>query len=369
MPPPARTAPADALADPHRVRAMRRALARWYERHARDLPWRRTRDPYRILLSEFLLQQTRVESAIGYYERFLAAFPTACALAAADVDDVLRCWSGLGYYRRARHLHAAAGAIVREWGGRVPTTVAGLRNLPGVGPYTAAAVASIACGVSAAAVDGNVKRVVARLLGHAGAVDERATQSVLWTAAERLLAPRNPGRHNQAMMELGATVCLPRRPRCTVCPLRRWCRGHKRGDPQALGAPRRRGAVPSERFCAAALVDGGRVLLVRRPDAGLLGGMWTLPHVAAGTGRPDAALRTHLTTRFGLDCRIASHCGQVRHVFTHRRWELDVYRCTRAGGRLRREADARWLLLSAPTTLPLARLDRKLLAAAGVELG
>jgi A/G-specific adenine glycosylase len=205
-------------------------LLSWFDRQRRDLPWRHTRDPYCIWLSEVMLQQTRVETVIPYYEKFLARFPTLESLAEADLSEVLAHWSGLGYYRRARQLHAAAQAVRDRHGGEIPQSVAGLESLPGVGAYTAAAVASIAFGVAAPVLDGNVERVLTRRLALAENPKSRAVRLVLLEEGARLLSESRPGDSNQALMELGATLCAPQRPRCLFCPLLAGCRAAAQGD-------------------------------------------------------------------------------------------------------------------------------------------
>lgn len=263
--------------------AARRKLLAWYRRNRRDLPWRRTKDPYAIWVSEVMLQQTRVAAVVPYYERFLARFPDVRALAKARIDDVLALWSGLGYYRRARHLHEAARLVAGR--GSFPRTEALWRELPGIGPYAAAAISSIAYGERAAAVDGNVVRVLSRLHATTGPVDDLARA---W------LSPESPGDHNQAIMELGATVCTPRAPSCPRCPLTSHCGG--RADPARYPAPRRRPKVTEERLAVALVLRGGKVQLVRRKQQGLLAGMWELPP-ARPRGEPLAVIRHSVLDR------------------------------------------------------------------------
>lgn len=262
--------------------ASRRRLLSWYRRRRRDLPWRRTGDPYAIWVSEMMLQQTRVAAAIPYYERFLARFPDVHALARARIDDVLAVWSGLGYYRRARHLHEASKVVAKAG---FPRTEAGWRELPGIGRYAAAAIASIAFGEKAAAVDGNVVRVLSRLHATTGPVD---------SLARAWLSPRRPGDHNQALMELGATVCTPRAPSCPRCPLSSSCAG--RGDPASYPAPRARPKTREERLNVAVILRAGKVQLFRRGPDGLLAGMWELPP-AAPRGEPLAVVRHSVLDR------------------------------------------------------------------------
>lgn len=294
-------------------RGLPRALLRWYAARRRDLPWRRTQDPYRVWVSEVMLQQTRAEVVVPYYRRFLRAFPTVDALAAARLEEVLRRWAGLGYYARARNLHRAAREIVRR--GAFPATSRELRELPGVGPYTAAAVASIAFGEDVVAVDGNVARVGLRLLGlRAAARDSRARRAV--EAALRAVVPRGrAGDFNQALMDLGATVCVPKRPRCEGCPVRSFCRAHQDGTAPSIPLANTRTPKPARRFMAALVRDPrGRVLLVRRPPDGLWGGLWTLPYVEAPSWR---AARGPLSRLLGAHLRGGRAVLGFSHAFTH----------------------------------------------------
>src|SRR4051794_28541882 len=282
------------------------ALLTWFDQHRRDLPWRRTSDPYKIWLSEVMLQQTRVETVLPFYNRFLERFPTVEDLARAEVEDVLASWSGLGYYRRARQLHAAARRIAEA--GSFPATVEGLLALPGVGAYTAAAVASIAFGVAAPVMDGNVERVLSRCL--ALAEDPRASgpRQRLLAAAAGLLDPRRPGDSNQALMELGATLCSPRRPKCLLCPLHPECRASREGDPELYPLPKAKRAGERHRLLVAVVEDARGVLLFRRPeDSSLLAGTWELPWVtlerdgvAEAIDDPGAALAGRYGGRWTL---------------------------------------------------------------------
>ncbi len=290
-----------------------RRLLRWYARYRRDLPWRRTRDPYRVWVSEVMLQQTRVEAAVPYYRAFLRAFPDVHALAAAQEEDVLRVWAGLGYYARARHLLRAAREVVRQ--GSFPATAAGWRKLPGVGPYTAAAVASIAFGEDVVAVDGNVARVGLRLLGLPRSTGDAAARRAVQAALSRVLPSGQAGEFNQALMDLGATVCLPARPRCAACPVQAFCRAHSTGRVNQIPLRPPRPARPHRRFVAAVVRDGrGRVLLVRQPSNGLWGGLWTLPYVEAPSwGRARGLLQRQLGVPLQADgLRLA-----FDHTFTH----------------------------------------------------
>jgi A/G-specific adenine glycosylase len=308
-----------AVLDPAARDALRAALLGYYDRHARDLPWRRDTDPYRILVSEIMLQQTRVETVKGYYDPWLERFPTLESLAVADEDEVLKAWEGLGYYRRARNLHRAARAVRESPGGSMPDDYEALRALPGVGEYTAGAVASIAFGEAVPAVDGNVKRVFARLFDVS---DPRPAW--LRTRASELVDQGRPGDWNQALMELGATVCTPRAPKCSGCPVAEWCAALANGT--QLERPTRpvKKAVPTADVALAVVHDGERVLLGKRRSDGLLGGMWAFPErrldeaVATSVG-PDA--RDGVQSIVGLlDLRPSAafvELPECNHRFTH----------------------------------------------------
>ena len=251
-------------------------LLSWYEENRRDLPWRRTGDPYAIWVAEVMLQQTQVTTVIPYYERFLRRFPTVQALARANLDDVLALWQGLGYYARARNLHEAARIVVQKHGGELPQECEALRDLPGIGAYTSAALASIAFGQDVPAIDANVVRVLCRLFDYAGDPRKAAGKRALRRHAEALLPQGWAGDYNQAMMELGATLCT-KAPTCEACPLRCFCEAYAKGLQAVRPVSRRRQEVPHRRFVSAFIEVGGRLLIVRRVPEGLLGGLWELP--------------------------------------------------------------------------------------------
>ncbi len=338
----------------------------WYRRAKRDLPWRRTRDPYAIWISEAMLQQTRVETVIPYYERFLARFPSVQSLADAPVDGVLGEWSGLGYYSRARNLHRAAQDIVERFGGRLPDALDSLQSLPGIGRYTAGAIASIAFDRPAPIVDGNVARVLARLWALPGGVADPETRDALWTEAERLVRGAHPGDFNQALMELGAQVCTPRAPRCSACPVASDCRGHATGAPTRYPQRAARSAPRRLRAFAALITRRDRALAVRRPDEGLLGGLWELPGEEFQAARQRAAARlahARLEERTGLRLEPLQRGGTVEVVFTHRHFALTVYLTRVVGGRLRPGAfpEHRWVAPWRLSSLPMATATRRAL--------
>jgi A/G-specific adenine glycosylase len=346
------------------VKEVRRALLSWYRKSRRDLPWRRTRDPYRIWVSETMLQQTRVETVLRYYPRFLARFPDLHSLATADPDDVLGEWAGLGYYGRARNLQTAARQVIAEWGGEMPDDVEGLCSLKGVGRYTAGAVASIAFDRPAPVVDGNVARVLARLLAVREEVQSPPVMRRLWEEAGALARAKSPGDLNQALMELGAMVCTPRAPLCEVCPLKARCLARESGDPEAIPVKRPR-RKPTRLEAAAAFVERrGRALAVRRPPRGLLGGLWELPGGELSAGEnPEEGVARLLRERVGLTLRETERIGTVEHAFTHRVLHLHLYRARGAGGRVRLGGfDAhRWLPPALLAELPQSALMRKAL--------
>ena len=320
--------------------ALRRAVLQWYRRNARALPWRRTRDPYRVWVSEVMLQQTQVATAQPYYERFVARFPTVRALARAPIDRVLAAWSGLGYYRRARHLHEAAGIVVREHAGAVPSEPRAFGALPGVGRYTVGAVLSIGFGVPLPVLDGNVARVLARIAAKPWSVRRPADAKVLWEMAGALLDPRSPGDWNQALMELGATVCTPRAPRCNACPARRSCRAHAAGREEDYPpVPPRRASVRLAR-AVVRVERAGRVLMVRRSGP-LLDGLWEPPGVDLDRGEPAEPSLARALASLGLRGTLVATPVRIRHTITHRAIEAQVWRLEprrplpRAGTRFR----------------------------------
>jgi A/G-specific adenine glycosylase len=332
--------------DTARIRGVRRLLLAWFRGAKRDLPWRRTRDPYRIFVAEMMLQQTQVSRVEGFYERFLKQFPTVRSLARASADDVLCAWAGMGYYRRARNLHAAARTMVNEHGGRVPGTAEALLALPGVGRYTAGAVASIAFGRPAPVVDGNVARVLCRLFAIDRPIKEAGTRHALWACAEALVSRRAPGTFNQALMDLGATVCVPRAPRCPDCPLATLCRARAKGRERQLPATVGRKVIPRYSVVVGVLTRNGRVLATKRPPRGLLGGLWEFPGGKRQRSESDAAaLRRELREELGIATAVGRHLATVEHAYSHFRVTIRAYACTLVSGRPRAIAcDAvRWV--------------------------
>jgi A/G-specific adenine glycosylase len=338
--------------------AARRALLRWYDRHRRELPWRRTDDPYRVWVSEVMLQQTTVKTATPYYESFLKRFPTLQALAEEPEEEVLAAWSGLGYYHRARNLHRGAQHVAERHGGRFPRTLEAALAVPGVGLYTASAILSIAYGQALPVVDGNVRRVLARLLALRG--PEYRKDGPYYNRAEELLDRERPGDWNQALMELGATVCTPRNPGCGACPLRTQCRARSLGLVDELPEGRARRA-PVDVTVAAALVErGGKVLLVRRPEGRLLGRMWEVPQTSLES-RGLADLARELEERHGLRVVPGALAVRARHAITFRRITLEGYRARLEPPAPRDPERFLWVRPEEVATLPVSSSTRKLL--------
>lgn len=290
----------------------------WQRRHGRhDLPWQNTRDPYRIWLSEIMLQQTQVSAVVPYYLRFLEQFPTIAALAAASDDEVMRLWAGLGYYSRARNLHRAAKQVVDACEGRFPRTRAAIESLPGIGRSTAAAIAAFAFGEREAILDGNVKRVLARCFAVPGYPGERAIENELWALATGLLPDGEIESYTQGLMDLGATVCVRSRPRCAQCPLQGECRAFAQDRVAAFPAARPRKPLPHRDTTMLVLCHAGEVLLEKRPAPGIWGGLWCFPEIAS-----DADLRALCRERFGCVALTLRRMAPIAHGFTH--YSLDI---------------------------------------------
>jgi A/G-specific adenine glycosylase len=340
----------------------------WYDRNARDLPWRRKPgDGYSQWVAEIMLQQTQVATVIPYFERFMESFPDVRALAAASDDDLLHHWQGLGYYRRASNLRKSARKLA-EPHTEFPSDPVELRNLPGIGRYTAGAIASIAFNRRAAAVDGNIARVYSRIFKITECVSDATTQQQLWDLAE-LLIPRNrPGDYNQSLMDLGATVCVPRTPRCGSCPVAGECRAFVDNDidPGDLPVKSRRIAVPERQVVATLLEIRGRFLFRKRPDEGLWSGLWEIPNVEIGRGESPLTAIDAILENCGLALQAASTPllkGPIQHQLTHRRLTFHVYHvhCQKIGA-VRTDKTLRWLPRSRFGGIPASTATRKMLA-------
>jgi len=339
-------------------------LLRWYRRHGRGLPWRGHPDAYAVWVSEIMLQQTRVETVVSYFERWMKRFPSVKALADAPEQAALAQWEGLGYYSRARNLHKAACLLVDEYGGELPRSADTLRKLPGIGRYSAAAIASIAFGLDAPALDGNIRRVYARLFNVEVPADSTEGEQMLWGLAAEHLPKGKAGDFNQALMDLGAAICLPKKPRCAECPLAEECRARRLGVQEARPVLKPKAETPHHVYAAAALT--GRIgdppddcaLLVKRPSRGLLGGMWEFPNGRV-EGDPARGLTKAIKLGYGFSVRAGEALGVVRHAYTHFRVAVHVFR-----GELtlpvRETETLKWVKLSELGKYPMGKIDRQI---------
>lgn len=342
-------------------------LLAWYDQNAADLPWRRTRDPYPVWLSEIMLQQTQVEAVIPYYTRFLQSYPSIHDLAAAPLDEVLKQWEGLGYYSRARNLHKLAQIIAHERGGRFPSSAAELQKLPGIGRYTAGAIASIAFGQAAPVLDGNVMRVFARLTDLEADVTQPAVQARLWALAEEWLPAERPGDYNQALMELGRTICKPRNPLCRACPLQAHCLAFARGTQAQRPVKKKKAPTPHYDVAAGIIWNSaGELLIAQRPADGLLGGLWEFPGGKQEPGEtlPDC-LRRELGEELGITVEVGELFVVVRHGFTHFRITLHAFTCRYLDGPPQKLGvqDFAWVYPEALAGYAFGKADREIVAA------
>ncbi len=345
-------------------RTFRNDLLDWYDENKRSMPWRKTDDPYRIWVAEIMLQQTRVDTVRDYYPRFLEAFPTVESLAAAERDEVLKHWEGLGFYARARHLHEAAQTVVEDHDGTVPDTMIAIRDLKGIGPYTAAAVLSIAYQKSHAVLDGNVTRVLSRVF----AVEEDATttsaQRELRRLANELLASDRPGDFNQAVMELGAVVCTPSTPLCDRCPLQNVCRAHEAGTEEDYPITPESEPVPHHDIAVGLVFDDDRLLIQRRPDEGLLGGLWEFPGGKQEGGESlETACRREVKEELGVDVAVDDHFYTLSHAYSHFKITLHAFRChVHAGTPKAREGQPfKWVAVEDLDDYAFPRANRRLI--------
>lgn len=349
------------------------ALLTWYDEQARELPWRSDPTPYRVWMSEIMLQQTQVTTVLPYFARWMAQFPTVTALAHAPLESVLKTWEGLGYYARARNLHKAAQLVVAAYGGQLPDTVEGLLALPGIGAYTAGAIASIAFGRKAAAVDGNLKRVFARLLAYEVAINTPSAEKDLWAIAESLLPNERSGDWNQGLMDLGATICLPRNPRCLLCPLRDECRAHQLGLVHEL--PRKNARAPRPHYTVVAGViwnqSRDRLLIAQRPEDKMLGGLWEFPGGKVEDGETlEAGLQRELREELEIEVVVGAQLTVVNHAYTHFSITLHAFHCTHIGGEPQAigVANFRWLSPDELLVLPYPRTDLRIIEALQNEI-
>ncbi len=360
----------------------REGLIGWFVENRREMPWRSPeaslkRDPYHVWVSEVMLQQTRVDQVRPYFERFVEAFPTIRDLAEAELDAVLKCWEGLGYYTRARNLHTSASLIVKEFGGSMPDDEASLRSLPGIGAYTAAAVLSIAFNKPLAVLDGNVIRVLSRVFGIEQDVRSSATRRALQSVADSLLDRKRPGLFNEALMELGATICTPRNPRCTACPLSSECFAFAADRMSDFPVAAKRKPTPHYEIAVGVVTDSrGCVLIQKRPQQAMLGGLWEFP---GGKREADETLREtcrrELEEELGIDIEVGDEIARIKHAYSHFSITLAAFDCSLVSGKPAHHTgqEIRWIHIENLAEFAFPRASQKvievLVANANVVVG
>ena len=343
-----------------------RRLLGWYKHNQRSLPWRKTGDPYRIWISEIMLQQTQVDTVIPYYHRFLKTFPTVTALARAPLQDVLKTWENLGYYSRARNIHAAAKEIVEKFGGKIPDNLEEIKTLPGIGEYTAGAILSIAYGKSLPAVDGNVRRILCRVFAIRKPVDDVQEQKQLQKLAASQIPIKHPGDFNQALMDLGATICKPKNPDCSRCPIGNLCQARRHDFQNILPITKKTPAIPHRQAAAAVIRNSKDMLLVvQRPASGLLASLWKLPGgFIKANEESEKSLRRSVKEELGISIRPGKYLASVNHTYSHFRVTLHAYECRLLKGTPKPLAcqNWRWASQNDLKKLPLSKIDRTVLA-------
>ncbi|NCJ06814.1 A/G-specific adenine glycosylase [Synechococcales cyanobacterium C] len=351
------------------VQWLRRSLLSWYSQQGRDLPWRQTRDPYAIWVSEVMLQQTQVKTVLPYYQRWLQQFPSIVALAGADQQQVLKIWQGLGYYARARNLHRAAQILAAEWEGQLPQTLEGLMQLPGIGRTTAGAILSAAFNLPTPILDGNVKRVLARLV--ALPVPPRQALTDLWQLSTTLLDPQWPRDFNQGLMDLGATLCKPKQPGCDRCPWSVQCLAAQHNWQTQLPMTESRPPLPHKQIGVAVIWNNQQQILIdRRPQSGLLGGLWEFPggKVEPGESIPDCIAR-EIQEELGIEVAVGDHLITVDHAYTHFKVTLMVHHCRHLAGEPQPLAcdEVRWVRLAELADFPFPKANQDIIAALQAE--
>jgi len=347
------------------IQSLRQALIDWFLANQRELPWRIASDPYPIWVSEVMLQQTQVATVLPYYHEFLKHFPTLRKLARANLQDVLKAWEGLGYYARARNLHKAAGVVINHHQGHIPRSWQDFRQLPGVGDYIAAAVLSIAFNKPCAVVDGNVKRVLARLFAMKEPVNQSPSKKIFQQAAAGLLDTQKPGTFNQALMELGAIVCKPRNPLCPTCPVQTWCKAYRNGRISEFPRKIKKQATPQYPIAVGVVFKNERVLITRRKPEGLLGGLWEFPGGKINNReKAEAACIREIKEEVNLAVRVDSHLCRVKHAYTHFKIQMEVFCCSYISGRVKLNGpvDHRWIRLNQLDDYPLPKANHKFLS-------
>jgi len=355
------------MKDTHKIKSLlNRQLLAWYRRNQRSLPWRKTCNPYRIWISEIMLQQTQVDTVIPYYHLFLKTFPTVSSIAHAPLQDVLKAWENLGYYSRARNIHAAARIIVKKFDGQIPNNLEEIKSLPGIGQYTAGAILSIAYGQAFPAVDGNVRRILCRLFAIRKPVDDTRKQKQLQKLAASLISVKHPGDFNQALMDLGATICKAKNPDCSRCPVACHCQARLHDLQNVLPITRKAPVIPHRQAAAAVIRNSkGLLLVVQRPTSGLLASLWKLPGGFIKSGEDiEYSLRRSVKKELDISIRPEKYLASVNHAYTHFRITLQAYECRLLKGAPKPLGcqNWRWASLTDLKKLPLSKIDRMILS-------
>lgn len=332
-------------------------LLAWYHTQKRTLPWRDHPDPYAVWVSEIMLQQTRVDTVIPYFEKWMKLFPTVRELASANEQSVLNAWEGLGYYSRARNLHKAAKLVVEKFNGELPRDLDDLKSLPGIGRYTVGAIASMAFGMDEATLDGNLRRVFSRLFDVEEFADSPAGEKILWELAAQNLPKGHAGDYNQALMDLGATICLPKNPRCLLCPLMNVCKARENGTQELRPVLKPKKVVPSYVHAAAVIVERGRVLLRQRPTHGLLGGMWEFPNVRV-EDEPAKALVKALRMATQIQVKKKEALQVVEHAYSHFKVTVQPFLCEKIS--VPNDGNLKWVQVDALDDFPMGKVDRQI---------
>jgi A/G-specific adenine glycosylase len=347
---------------PKQTGEIQKLLIKWYRRHLRRLPWRETDDPYRIWVSEVMLQQTQVQTVLPYYQQFLREFPNVQMLANAKLQAVLKVWEGLGYYARARNMHRSARVILEQHAGIFPNSWDVLRKFPGIGDYIASAVLSIAFNQPYAVVDGNVKRVLARLYEMSEPVNKSSSYKTFKEVADGLLDRHHPGMFNQALMELGALVCKPKKPDCNGCPVHSRCRAHQAGHVDQFPKRIRRAKTPLHHIAVGVVYRNNLMLITRRKSEGLLGGLWEFPGGKIGKHeRPEQACVREIKEEVNLNVAVTGQIAQIKHAYTHFKIIMEVFSCRHVSGdvRLNGPVDFRWITLKEIDQYPFPKANHK----------
>ena len=331
-------------------------LLQWYKKNGRDLPWRKTRDPYAIWVSEIMLQQTQVPTVIPYYKNFLKSFPTVRHLAKANLSRVLRLWEGLGYYSRARNLHRASQIVSNHFHGEIPDQPKDLLTLPGIGQYTAGAILSIAFNKPAPILDGNVRRVLSRLFAISGSPLRGKTEGLLWHLSGSLIPKGYASSFNQGLMDLGAMICTPKEPQCPKCPLRDLCKGRASGEPERYPSKRLKRAIPHRESVSAVIRKNEKVLLCERPPKGLLGGLWEFPSWESEGRKNGRWLRDRIRGELGMGVNVKESIGTFHQTFSHFKLTLQVFLCQHLNGK----GKGKWVSLRKLHALPMSRIHRRI---------